>query len=119
MIFKAFNALMALLFLLSAAVQLNDPDPLIWITVYVLAALFCVAHGFRQLPPFLPFAFSLFTFLWALSLVPAFWGQAPVSQVFGHVEMKSEAVEVAREFGGLMIVSAWMLGLGLHEIKST
>ena len=116
MIFKAFNILMVILFLLSASVQFNDPDPIVWILLYVSAAAFSIAHFFGKLPRFLPLAFALFALLWALPLVPTFWGQAPLAEVFGRVQMKTEAVEVAREFGGLMIVSAWMLALGLRKI---
>jgi len=55
MTFKAFNLLMVVLFLLSASVQLNDPDPMLWISVYVLAAAFSMAHAFGKLPASLTF----------------------------------------------------------------
>lgn len=116
-VFRAFNILMVVLFLLSASVQPNDPDPLVWISLYVLAAVFSIAHAFQKLPAFWSFAFALFAFLWALRLLPEFWGQAPLREVFGRVDMKTEAVEVAREFGGLMIITTWMVVLGRREIK--
>jgi len=80
--FKAFNIIMALLFVLAASVQL--------------------------LPSYGAAAFALGAFLWALTLVPTFWGQVSLTDVFGYVGMKTEEVEVAREFGGLMIVAVWM-----------
>jgi hypothetical protein len=116
--FKAFNIFMVLLFLLSAAVQLNDPDPLVWIALYLSAAVFSVAHAIRKLPSSWPMAFALIAFLWALTLVPAFFGQVSLVDVFRLVEMKTEEVEVAREFGGLMIVSVWMGVLSLLAKKS-
>ena len=106
--FKAFNIIMALLFVLAASVQLNDPDPLVWISLYLLAAMFCVAHAFQKLPSYWAAAFALVASLWALTLVPTFWGQVSLTDVFGYVGMKTEEVEVAREFGGLMIVAVWM-----------
>lgn len=118
MIFKAFNLLMVVLFLLSASVQLNDPDPMLWISAYVLAAAFSMAHAFGKLPASLTFAFALVAFIWALALVPTFWGKASLAEVFGRLDMKTEAVEVAREFGGLIIVAAWMLVLGIRRLKS-
>ena len=38
---KTFNVLSGLIFLACAALQWNDPDPLLWITLYVLAAISC------------------------------------------------------------------------------
>jgi hypothetical protein len=105
---RAFNIVMVVLFVLAASVQLNDPDPLVWISLYLSAAVFCVAHAFQKLPSYWAAAFALVAFLWALTLVPTFWGQVSLTDVFGYVGMKTEQVEVAREFGGLMIVSVWM-----------
>jgi hypothetical protein len=106
--FKAFNIIMALLFVLAASVQLNDPDSLVWISLYLSATVLCVAHAFQKLPSYWAAAFALVASLWALTLVPTFWGQVSLTDVFGHVGMKTEEVEVAREFGGLMIVAVWM-----------
>jgi len=44
--FKAFNIVFALLFVVCAGLQWNDPDPLIWIPLYLLAALSC-AYAFK------------------------------------------------------------------------
>jgi hypothetical protein len=40
--FKLFSALFALIFLVCAGLQWNDPDPYLWICLYGLAALSCV-----------------------------------------------------------------------------
>ena len=40
--FKTFNALFGVLFVLCAALQWNDPDLYLWIPLYQLAALSCV-----------------------------------------------------------------------------
>lgn len=113
--FKAFNLLMVLLFVIAASVQFNDPDPLIWISVYLLSAVFCAAHALGKLPARWPVLFALVTGGWALTLVPAFFGQVSAAEVFGTVRMQSEEAEIAREFGGLMIVSAWMGALGVRS----
>ncbi len=117
MCFKAVNILMVLLFVLAASVQLNDPDPLVWISVYLASAVFCVAHALGKLPPYWPMALSLVATLWALTLVPTFLGQVSAAEVFGTARMQSEEAEVAREFGGLMIVSVWMGALGFRKPK--
>ncbi len=38
---KALNILLVMLFVLSAALQYNDPDPYIWMPVYLYGALLC------------------------------------------------------------------------------
>lgn len=39
---KLFNLIFFILFLLFAALQYNDPDPYIWIPIYVYAAALCM-----------------------------------------------------------------------------
>jgi hypothetical protein len=39
--FKAFNVVFGLIFLVCAALQWNDPDLLLWIPLYLMAALSC------------------------------------------------------------------------------
>ena len=38
---KIFNLLFCLLFIFSAALQYNDPDPYLWIPVYMYGAVLC------------------------------------------------------------------------------
>ena len=38
---KVFNILFSLLFLIFAGLQYNDPDPYIWIPIYLYAAALC------------------------------------------------------------------------------
>ena len=39
--FDWINAVVSLLFVVSAVLQLNDPDPLAWVLIYLGAALAC------------------------------------------------------------------------------
>jgi len=113
-VFQVLNALMVLFFLYAVSVQFNDPDPLTWITLYLSAAVFSVAAAFDKLPSIWAATFSVVALAWALTLVPTFWGRVSLSDVFAYVGMKTEEIEVAREFGGLMIVSVWVAILGLR-----
>ncbi|WP_395805537.1 transmembrane 220 family protein [Daejeonella sp.] len=36
---KIFNLVFCLLFIVSAGLQYNDPDPYLWITIYLIGAL--------------------------------------------------------------------------------
>lgn len=38
---KIFNIIFCILFIFSAALQYNDPDPYIWIPIYMYGAVFC------------------------------------------------------------------------------
>ena len=115
MITTVFNTLFLAVYLLSAAVQYNDPDPVRWMLVYLAAALMCILQyrGKRQrLLPMLLLAVSL---LWMGSLLPSFVGQATPAEIFASITMQTRAVEEAREFGGLLLVALWAGILGLRS----
>lgn len=45
---KILGVIFGLLFLLFAVFQYNDPDPLLWISIYLIAAALSVAAGFGR-----------------------------------------------------------------------
>lgn len=47
--FKIFGAVFTILFLWSAYLQINDPDPILWIIIYVIAALASLLFIFKKL----------------------------------------------------------------------
>lgn len=108
MAFVAFNSLFLIIFVLSALVQYNDVDVFFWLTIYLSAAGMCAA-AFRDnpavhwLPPFV-FAVSL---IWMISLVQGMVGVASMSEIAASLGMQSNAVEEAREVGGLAVVNLW------------
>ena len=102
------NGIMLLLFLFSAVVQLNDPDPLVWIAVYVAAAAVCGLEVRRRTPAWAPLALALVAILWAGTLYLRAH-DVPISALFAEWEMRDIRVEEAREMYGLTIVGAWML----------
>ena len=50
-LFTILNLAVAAFFALFAIVQYNDPDPMLWMILYSLAALACVLHHLKRLPP--------------------------------------------------------------------
>lgn len=94
--FRVAGVLMILLFLAAAAVQYNDPDPAIWILVYLAAAVDTALVLARRLVWQAPLALAVATLVWALTLVPAAHGQG-----------WSFDGEETRELGGLVIISLW------------
>ena len=108
--FKIFNVVFAVLFLICAGLQWNDPDPYLWMPLYLLSVLSCV-YAFKNISAkrlnmfniavYSPYALYNFVvkegvFSWAPehnfdSLTQSMLASAPW-------------VENTREFGGLSIM---------------
>lgn len=106
-LFNLCNAFFLLAFLLSAAVQYNDPDPVRWTAIYAAAAALCLAQWLTVLPRRVPAALLVVCLAWIGSLLPKVVGAVSVSEVFDSITMRTRAVEEAREIGGLLLVALW------------
>lgn len=100
---------MAVLFLIFAVVQYNDPDPVRWIAIYALAAVVCVLAAYRRVTYLLPLVVAAISLSWASLLIPEIYGNVEPAELFQTVKMKTVAVELGRETGGLFIAGIWML----------
>ena len=107
MIFAVFNALFLLAFLLSAAVQYNDPDAMIWIAIYLVAAYMCIARFRKRQPRWLPPTLLVISLVWVGTLLPNIIGQVSPAEIVESISMRTHEVEEAREIGGLMLVAIW------------
>jgi len=108
---KTANAIMAFLFMLSVAVQFNDPDPIAWVLVYGAAVLACIFFYFHRLNWAAPTAIGLIALLWACYLFPEMlnnMNDSSLSEIFNFFNMKTLGTELIREIGGLLIIVAWM-----------
>jgi hypothetical protein len=118
---RTFNLVMSLVFILFAALQYNDPDPFIWITIYLFAAFLCwkVYQGIRHRKLML-----LAIAIYAVYAVYLFfdhngvlsWANEHAAESLVH-SMKAEKpwIEETREFGGLAILIITM-GLNLRKV---
>src|SRR3972149_10955303 len=102
---RAVPALMCAPFLLSVAVQYNDPDPYLWMPIYGVAAALAGLCAAGRLP-FWPNAGALALFLvlfgcWAPSLLGA------RRAAFTSFAMRAAADEEPREAVGLALCAAW------------
>ena len=117
---KSINIVMMVLFLLSVAVQYNDPDPVLWMLMYGLAALACLLFLLKKLQWWIPVLIGAAAMTWASLLIPAI-SESPdeisLAGIFGAVGMKTEGIELAREMGGLMIVVCWMAIVTIIDLK--
>jgi hypothetical protein len=112
---KIFNIGFCIVFVLFAAVQYNDPDPYIWIPIYLYAAVLCWL-AFRN--KFYPPAYLLGIAVYALYATYKIFDQNGLIDWITkhHAEniaetMRAEKpwIEEAREFFGLIILIVVLL----------
>ncbi|HEY3405884.1 MAG TPA: transmembrane 220 family protein [Ohtaekwangia sp.] len=107
MIMRVVNFLLAVMFLLFAFLQLNDPDPVIWILIYGGMAVFCIMAMFEYYPKKVIIGvlviFAGYSILY-FDGVTAWLQSENKSELFDEVaKMRTWYVEEAREFLGLLI----------------
>jgi len=101
---------MAALFAFAAVLQINDPDPIRWMTVYGLACgIAARAAANYRVPLLLICAVALVALVWAARLEMMMGRPVLPGELFQAWQMKDNTVELARETGGLIIVAVWML----------
>ena len=109
---RGMSGLFAAVFLLAVAVQWNDPDPLVWMLGYGLAAALSLAACFGRFPV-LPNALAAAGFaLWFLALAGTLPGAPP--EAFTSFRMQQAAHEEPREAVGLLLCAVWTGLLALH-----
>src|SRR5256885_15458140 len=109
-VLRVLHGVMALLVLWSAYLQYNDPDPLPWASMYVVAMVLALS-GVVARPLFWQSAVvATFAFAWTMALVPAIpvWATSTVRTTF-YMHTGDDVEEEARECGGVSIVTFWSL----------
>lgn len=100
------NLIVGFIFLLFAYVQLNDPDPYVWVMVYGFVALLFIFSIFVKIPKLLLQGFIWALFLFALYHVKHFYIwllSTDKSELFGEMIYDKPYIEGTREFLGLLI----------------
>ena len=116
---KVADALFLLMFVFSVIVQVNDPDPLIWMAIYGAAAVACLLSLMGRLPWRFAVLTGVIALAWAATIAPRVIGQVPFLDMFAEFEMKDIGVEESREMYGLLIVGGWMAILGHRAFWGT
>ena len=112
---KVFNLIFCLLFVFSAALQYNDPDPYVWMPIYLYGAVLCwLAFRGKYYPK--AYIYGIVVYLvYAIGLF--FWKNGVLDWVTKHnaediaATMKAEKpwIEETREFFGLLILVVVLL----------
>lgn len=103
--------LMTGIFLLFAAWQYNDPDPIRWAAMYGYTALCFALAALGKQNKWMLFAGLAVSVIWVALLLPHFidWIKMGAPTITGTMKAESPHVEYTREFLGLLICS---LGFG-------
>jgi hypothetical protein len=112
------NAIFAVVFALSAVVQLNDPDPILWLSIYCTAMAGCVAWHLGRLPLMGARISGVAALVGAVLLGATGPSGADLSGIAMGWSMNSLASEEVREAGGLFIVGTWLLLLSRQPLSA-
>ena len=115
--FAIVNAMMGALFLISAALQLNDPDPLLWIVTYVAAAAACFLPRRLSKAWALPAGVGIICLVWAVSMAPETLPILKIGDLAETMKAETPAIELGREMLGLVILAAWMTVLVVVSLR--
>lgn len=107
---KIFNLFFWILFIFSAALQYNDPDPYVWMPIYLYGAVFCWL-AFRK--RYYPTAYIIGIIGYAGYAVYLFFAkdgvldwiqQHKAENIAGTMKATKPWIEETREFFGLVIL---------------
>lgn len=108
---RIFNIIWAILFLGFAALQLNDPDPWVWIPLYLAAAALCglryagKARVHLERWAIITYAAYALFLLFTKDGVLDWYEDHQAENLVQTMKATKPWVENTREFGGLLIMS--------------
>lgn len=103
----AIERILGALFLVSAALQLNDPDPLGWVAIYTLGGVACLWPSGSRAKLLLAGSAAAAAWVWAAVLAPRTLGGGIVlSDLVKRMDTKTPQVELGRELLGLVMLAA-------------
>ena len=110
---KILYILLAVVFAAFAYLNLNDPDPVVWVLAYsgvaVLFAFAAFGRADRRISGYLALALGI----WMLTMAPGMvdWMEMGMPSITSEMKATEPHIEVVREFLGLLIAVLCLLGL--------
>ncbi len=104
--------LLGLVMLVFALLQLNDPDPLIWVSYYAAIACACTVAAYRPLPTAAFLGLAAVTAAGAVLTLPGFtdWVlNRPTSDLWAPMSADRMYIEHSRELLGLVIAGTCLV----------
>ena len=104
---------LVLVFFVFGLLQFNDPDPILWASIYWGQAFVLLLASQKYIPPALMLTLGICTLLAGIYLWPnQFYGLT--GDMRRHLE-----IEEARESLGLFIISCSQVGVAWHQSKAS
>jgi len=105
---KIINFILCILFIIFAVLQLNDPDGILWFSIYLIVAIICLYSNFRVVPR--PLLISIIIALLAyaafhFSLFIDYLNTENKEEIFGEMVYDKPYLEGTREFIGLLMAA--------------
>jgi hypothetical protein len=107
---KALNIFFLIVFVLSAALQYNDPDPYIWVPIYLYGAWLCYQAIYKKYNPIFYIIGLVVYSGYAVYLffdkqgVLSWAGEHNAENIVQSMKATKPWIEETREFGGLLIL---------------
>ena len=109
---KIVNIFLFVLFAVFALMQLNDPDPVIWVSIYGIVAAICLISNYREIPRLVIIIIAVLLLIYAgfhFSLFLDYLQIEDKSELFGEMVYEKPYLEGTREFLGLAMAAAGIL----------
>lgn len=112
---KAFSIIFFIVFIIFAGLQYNDPDPYIWMPIYLYGAVLCYLAARKK---YYPKAYTLGIALYLIYAVYLFFDKTGVidwakdheaENIVQTMKATKPWIEETREFFGLLILIAVLL----------
>ena len=107
---KTFNILLCILFIISAGLQYNDPDPYIWMPIYLFGAFLCFKAYKGEYYPKAYLTGILFFLIYGIYLFFDKYGvmnwltEHHAENIAQSMKATAPWIEETREFFGLLIL---------------
>ena len=105
---KILNYILFVIFVIFAIIQLNDPDGILWFSIYFFVATICLIANFKRISKFILIAtitglltFSAFHFTLFIDYIQT----ENKEEIFGAMVYEKPYLEGTREFLGLLIAA--------------
>ena len=122
---KIFNIIFCILFIFSAALQYNDPDPYVWIPIYMYGAIYCWLAFKGKYHPKAYLIGSAILLIYAgyeffsTDGVLDWMNKHNAEDIAGTMKAEKPWIESTREFFGLLIlIGAMMINYFVSKRKT-